>query len=192
MKIVIQIFICFLLIISCNKKSSKIETNSNPVLIKIGYYPSFHPSAETIFNLKEKYLIFYSPASYIPAPPMPSEANKEMSFEDKKHYKEYLDARPRLEPFKSSLNENDVKIIENISNGINSEDFTDSKVIPPYDGMFTNIIILYSDGKLIQVNPMNAPNENQRKFYKEILKILIAKNTNKSDSIILQKIKGYN
>lgn len=57
--------------------------------------------------------------------------------------------------------------------------------------MSTNIIILYSDEKLVQMNPLNDPNENQKELYGRILNFIIEKNTNKNDSIILQKIKGY-
>src|SRR5690606_20135751 len=68
MKIGIQKILGFLLIFSCNKKNERINSiEVNPVLIKIGYYPTFHQPAEAILNLNEKYLIFYSPSSYNPA-----------------------------------------------------------------------------------------------------------------------------
>lgn len=38
---------------------------------------------------------------------------------------------------------------------------------------------------------MNVPNLKQRELYGEVLQILIEKNNNKNDSIILQKIKDY-
>ena len=77
MRTVIQIIFCFLILISCEKKNSKIvEQKIEPILIKIGYYPTFHQPAETIINLKDNYLIFYSPTSYSPIPPPPNEKGK--------------------------------------------------------------------------------------------------------------------
>lgn len=84
-----------------------------------------------------------------------------------------------------------VERIQQISNSFQSDDFSDKDLKPGIDGMSTNMIILYSDGKLIQINPLNSPNEKQRALYSKILDLVIEKNTNKNDSIILQKIKGY-
>lgn len=193
MKNVIQLLFCLLLIFSCNKKNDKNGTaKSKPVLIKIGYYPTFHIPAETIVNFNEKYLIFYSPSSYnLPPPPPPKENGRALSPEEENEYKDYLSERPELKPFKITLSESDLQRIQRISEGFKSEDFSDKNIKPGFDGMSTNIIIFYSDGKLIQINPLNDPNEKQRELYGEILNILIEKNIDKNDSIILQKIKGY-
>lgn len=102
-----------------------------------------------------------------------------------------MSERPELKPFKITLSESDLQRIQRISEGFKSEDFSDKNIKPGFDGMSTNIIIFYSDGKLIQINPLNDPNEKQRELYGEILNILIEKNIDKNDSIILQKIKGY-
>lgn len=187
------IFFFFLLIFSCNKTNKEDEiTRPKPALIKIGYYPTFHMSAETIINFNEKYLIFYSPAPYNPPPPPPpKEKGGKLNIEEKTEYKDYLSERPELQPFKIKLSENDIARIQRVSDSFKSEDFGDKNIKPGFDGMSTNIIILYSDGKLIQINPLNDPNEKQRALYTEILNLLIEKNTNNNDSIILQKIKGY-
>ena len=89
------------------------------------------------------------------------------------------------------MSKNDIKRILRVSESFKSADFNDKDIKPAFDGMTTNIIILYSDGKLIQINPMNSHNEKQRALYREVLALLIEKNTNKNDSVILQKIKGY-
>ena len=191
MKIVIQIILSFLLILSCNKKTTESAKNPKPILIKIGYYPSFHTVAETILNLTDKYVIFYSPTSYHPAPPPPSGTNMKMTTEEKKDYQKYLKETPKLKYFKNNLNTAEIKDLEKISIGFNSEDFSERNMIPPYDGMSINIIILYSDGKLVQINPDNAPTEKQREYYSKILDLLILKNTDENNSIILQKIKNY-
>lgn len=193
MKNILQLFIYFLLLISCSKnnetkKSEKVE----PILLKIGYYPTFHQPAETILNLNEKYLIFYSPTSYIPEPPPPpKEYGKKQSLEEEKEYKAYLNENPKLIPFKIALSESDIERIQQLTDYFKSEDFSDRDLKPGIDGMSTNIIILYSDGKLVQINPLNAPNEDQKELYSRILNLIIEKNTNKNDSIILQKIKSY-
>lgn len=194
MKNVTLLLFCLILLFSCGRKNNDNKTEKpKPALIKIGYYPTFHLPAETILNFNEKYLIFYSPVSYNPPPPPPpSKENREKwSIEEEREHQEYLNERPELQPFKIELSQNDIERIQRISGSFKSEDFSDKNLKPAMDGMSTNIIILYSDGKLVQINPMNAPNEKQRALYKEILDLLIEKNTNKNDAVILQKIKGY-
>lgn len=192
MKTVIQTILGFLLIISCNKKNEKINsTEVNPILIKIGYYPTFHEPAEAILNLNEKYLIFYSPRAYIPAPPPPPRKDGTMSQKEKDEYNEYLRERPELVPFKTNLSDIEISNIRNFVNSLSKEDYNDKDLQPGFDGMFTNIIIVNSDDKIIQVNPMNDPKPKQNELYSRILQLLIEKNTNKSDSIILQKINKY-
>lgn len=184
---------CFVLLFSCSKKNNDHKTEKpKAVLIKIGYYPTFHLPAETILNFTDKYLIFYSPVSYNPPPPPPPKENgEERSAEEKKEHLEYLNERPELQPFKTTLSQNDIERIQRISESFTSEDFNDKDLKPGIDGMSTNIIIVYSNGKLVQINPMNAPNEKQRALYGAILDLLIEKNTNRNDSVILHKIKGY-
>ncbi|OCA78866.1 hypothetical protein BBH99_07170 [Chryseobacterium contaminans] len=184
---------CLVLLSSCSKKNDNKTEKPKPVLIKIGYYPTFHLPAETILNFNEKYLIFYSPVSYNPPPPPPpsKENGEKWSIEEKKEYLKYLDERPELQPFKINLSQNDIERIERISDSFTSEDFNDKDLKPAMDGMSTNIIILYSNGKLVQINPMNVPNEKQRALYGEVLDLLFEKNTHKNNSVILQKIKTY-
>jgi len=193
MKNVTLLLFCLILLFSCERKNNDNKTEKpKPVLIKIGYYPTFHLPAETILNFNEKYLIFYSPVSYNPPPPPPSKENGEKwSIKEEREHQEYLNERPELQPFKIELSQMDIERIQRISDSFKSEDFSDKNLKPAMDGMSTNIIILYSNGKLVQINPMNAPNEKQRVLYKEILDLLIEKNTNKNDAVILQKIKGY-
>lgn len=192
MKNILSVFFSFLLLIACSKKNDKITTEKiHPVLLKIGYYPSFHQSAETILNFNEKYLIFYSPNQDIIEPPPPPKENGKPSKEQNK-YKKYLDERPELLPFKASLTGEDLDRILNTISTFKREDFIDNYNSTAIDGMSTNMIILYSDGKLIQMNPLNNPNEKQKELYGEVLNIVMEKNTDKNNSIILQKIENYN
>ena len=187
-----SVFFLFLLLFACSKKNDKITTEKiHPVLLKIGYYPSFHQPAETIVNFNEKYLIFYNPKESIVEPgPPPMENGKENKEES--NYKKYLAERPELVAFKVNLNEEDLNSIRNVISTFKADDFIDDKYITAIDGMSTNMIILLSDGKLIQMNPFNSPNEKQKALYDEVLSILMIKNTNKNNAIILQKIKNYN
>lgn len=192
MKIGIQTILGFLLIFSCNKKNERINSiEVNPVLIKIGYYPTFHQPAEAILNLNEKYLIFYSPSSYNPAPPPPPRKDGKISQKEKDQYNEYLRERPELVPFKVNLYDIEIANIRKFVNTFKKEDYNDKNLKPNFDGMYTNIVIVNSDSNLIQINPMNDPNAMQSELYSRILQLLIDKNTNKNDSIILQKIQGY-
>lgn len=193
MKNILYILFCFFGIVSCNEndKNSNIK-ETNPILIKIGYYPSFHQPAETILNLNEKYLLFYSPTSYNPPPPPPPRKNGNLSIQEKNEYTKYLNENPELKPFKSNLSEIDIKKVNDIVNSFQVSDFNDKNLKPALDGMSTNIIILYSDGKIVQINPMNVPNAKQSQLYTEILSIVSEKNTDKNNLIIIQKIQNYN
>ena len=192
MKAIIQTLFCLFFLIFCNKKVEEAKTEKpKPILIKIGYYPSFHQPAETIFNLNENYLIFYSPTSYNPPPPPPPPENGITSSKDRDYYKEFLNERPELVPFKTNVSETEVQQILKITDSFRLEDFNDKDIMRDLDGMSTNIIILYSDGKLIQMNPMNVPNPKQRELYNQILNTVLDKNSNNNNSIILQKIKDY-
>lgn len=187
-----SVFFLFLLLIACSKKNEKITTEEiHPVLLKLGYYPSFHQPAETIVNFNEKYLIFYNPKeSIVEPPPPPMENGKENKEES--NYTKYLAERPELVAFKVNLNEEDLNSIRNVISTFKADDFIDEQYSTAIDGMSTNMIILFSDGKLIQMNPFNSPNEKQRALYKKVLSILMEKNTNKNNAIILQKIENYN
>lgn len=187
-----SVFFLFLLLIACSKKNDKITTEKiHPVLLKIGYYPSFHQPAETIVNFNEKYLIFYNPKeSIVEPPPPPMENGKENKEES--NYKKYLAERPELVPFKLNLNEEDLNSIRNVISTFKADDFIDDQYSTAIDGMSTNMIILLSDGKLIQMNPFNSPNEKQKALFKKVLSILMEKNMDKNNSIILQKIENYN
>jgi hypothetical protein len=102
-----------------------------------------------------------------------------------------LNERPQLIPSKINLTDLDINKIQSVISLFKQKDFSDKNIFPAHDGMSTNTFILFSDGHLIQSNPMNSPNQKQRQLYSTILDILISKNKNKNDSIILEKIKGY-
>ena len=192
MKTVIQTLFCLLLFYSCNNKTDKnITGNTKPTLIKIGYYPTFHQPAETILNFDEKYLIFYSPTLYNPAPPPPGENGLKLSEEEKLEYENYLAENPKLEAFETKIDDSEIKELEGIINSFTADDLNMSDIKPPNDGMSINILIRYSNGKVDEINPMNAPKENHRNLYGKILNLIISKNSNKNNSIILQRIKRY-
>lgn len=191
MKNLLSLFLLFLSLISCNRKKEQIGSKeTHPILIKITYHPSFHQPAETILNLNEKYLLFYNPKENVVEPPAPPMENGEES-KEQIQYKKYLEDRPELVPFKVTLNEEDSNSIRNSISTFNDTDFNVEENLTAIDGMSTNMIILFSDGKLIQMNPVNQPNEKQRTLYHGVLNILMAKNTNKNNAIILQNIENY-
>lgn len=177
MKTISKIIICSILVFSCNKKKETIPQKYEAILMKIGYYPSFHQSVETIINLTDGYLVFYSPSSYSPIPPPPPKENGEkISIEEENEYKNFQNERPRLKPFKMNLNKVEIDKIKQLSFSLKPDDFSDRNMIPAFDGMSTNIVVLYSNGNLIQINPLNGPDEKQRKLYTAVLDLLIEKN----------------
>ncbi len=184
-----------LFFLSCNQNSEiKQAEKKIPDLVKIGYFPSFHQPAETIINLKEKYLLFYSPTSYNPLPPPPpaNKNSKEEITRLKKNYEEYLAENPELIPFKTKISQKEIDEITAIINSFDKKDFNNKNLIPALDGLSTNIVISYSDGKIVQMNPMNVPNNKQYKLYSKVLEFVKTKNTNQHNSIILERIQIYN
>lgn len=186
------IFYILILFFSCTKsEETKDAEIIKPTLIKIGYYPTFHQSAETIVNLNEKYILFYSPVSYIPEPFPEPNKNEEEDSQRRVEHKKYLAERPKLVPFQAVLNEKDVENINIILSNFSKDDFIDDEFGVGIDGMSTNIIIYYSDGKIVQINSITTPKENQYRLYSEILNILKVKNKSENNTVILDKIIGY-
>ena len=59
MKKILFILFTLMLLLSCNNKvKENIQEEPVPILIMVGYYPTFHQSIETIIDLKAN--IFYS------------------------------------------------------------------------------------------------------------------------------------
>lgn len=66
MKKILFILFTLMLLLSCNNKvKENIQEEPVPILIAVGYYPTFHQSIETIIDLKSKYILFYSPDSFL-------------------------------------------------------------------------------------------------------------------------------
>ena len=53
-----------------------------------------------------------------------------------------------------------------------------------------NILIDYSDGKIIQINPVVKP--KIKEFYQKIIHLLLIKNKEKNNQKILSKIEKHN
>ena len=60
--------------------------------------------------------------------------------------------------------------------------------MPTIDGMSINIIISYSNNKIKQIRPLNNPTLKQEELYKEILNLLMLKNTDENNSIIIKNL----
>lgn len=176
-----------MLLLSCNNKiKENIQEGPVPILIEVGYYPTFHQSIETIIDLKGKYILFYSPNSFLLEPPPPSN-KKEHYQEEKNKHRQYLAMHPKPIPFKTSIEEKDMQKIKEILNSFQKEDFED-KDMPTIDGMSINIVIAYSNDEIKQIRPLNNPTLKQEELYKEILNLLMSKNTNENNSIIIQNL----
>ena len=197
-KLFVFCFSLLLVFISCDNKTTKeIENSATANLIKIGFYPANDGQpAETILNLKEKYLVFYSPEAYYQEIPPPSEIRSV------KTYNELISENPKLTPFRAEMTDKEIQEIKAIIFSFSEQDIEKEKpnsnkelseeneFIPQIDGLTVNIMIDYSDGKIIQINPVVKP--RIKEFYQKIIHLLLIKNKEKNNQKILSKIEKYN
>ena len=190
-------FSLLLVFISCdNKNTKKIENSAMANLIKIGFHPANDGQpAETILNLKEKYLVFYSPEAYYQEIPPPSEISSV------KTYNELISENPKLIPFRAEMTDKEIQEIRAIISSFIEQDVEEkpnsnknlseeNEFIPQIDGLTVNIMIDYSDGKIIQINPVVKP--RIKEFYQKIIHLLLIKNKEKNNQKIFSKIEKYN
>ena len=190
-------FSLLLVFISCdNKNTKKIAISATANLIKIGFYPAnAGQPAETILNLKEKYLVFYSPEAYYYEIPPPSETSWV------KTYNDLISENPKLIPFRAEMTDKEIQEIRVIISSFSEQDIEKepnsnkklsegNEFIPQIDGLTVNILIDYSDGKIIQINPVVKP--KIKEFYQKIIHLLLIKNKEKNNQKILFKIEKYN
>ena len=197
-KLFVFCFSLLLVFISCDNKTTKKNENSATAnLIKIGFHPATDGQpAETILNLKEKYLVFYSPEAYYHETPPPSETSSV------KTYNELISENPKLIPFRAEMTDKEIQEIRAIISSFSEQDIEKEKpnsnkdlseeneFIPQIDGLTVNIMIDYSDGKIIQINPVVKP--RIKEFYQKIIHLLLIKNKEKNNQKILSKIEKYN
>jgi len=191
-------FSLLLVFISCDNKTTKKNENSATAnLIKIGFHPANDEQrAETILNLKEKYLVFYSPEAYYHETPPPSEISLV------KTYNELISENLKLIPFRAKMTDKEIQEIRAIISSFSEQNIEKEKpnsnkklseeneFIPQIDGLTVNILIDYSDGKIIQINPVVKP--KIKEFYQKIIHLLLIKNKEKNNQKILFKIEKYN
>ena len=197
-KLFVFCFSLLLVFISCDNKTTKKNENSATAnLIKIGFHPATDGQpAETILNLKEKYLVFYSPEAYYHETPPPSETRSV------KTYNELISENPKLIPFRAKMTDKEIQEIRAIISSFSEQDIEKEKpnsnkelseeneFIPQIDGLTVNIMIDYSDGKIIQINPVIKP--RIKEFYQKIIYLLLIKNKEKNNQKILSKIEKHN
>ncbi len=178
-------FSLLLVFISCDNKTTKKNENSATAnLIKIGFHPANDEQrAETILNLKEKYLVFYSPEAYYHETPPPSEISLV------KTYNELISENLKLIPFRAKMTDKEIQEIRAIISSFSEQNIEKEKpnsnkklseeneFIPQIDGLTVNILIDYSDGKIIQINPVVKP--KIKEFYQKIIHLLLIKNKEK-------------
>ena len=191
-------FSLLLVFISCDNKTTKKNENSATAnLIKIGFHPANDEQrAETILNLKEKYLVFYSPEAYYHETPPPSEISLV------KTYNELISENLKLIPFRAKMTDKEIQEIRAIISSFSEQNIEKEKpnsnkklseeneFIPQIDGLTVNIMIDYSDGKIIQINPVVKP--KIKEFYQKIIHLLLIKNKEKNNQKILFKIEKHN
>lgn len=175
---------------SCNQKKEDIHNKTPvPVLITIGYFHSFYQPLETIINLKDQYILFYSPHDYSPIPPPPQNSGDKKTTElEKQKYQSYLAENPKPVPFQSPISIANIQDIENILSKFQKEDYENKEDLGGIDGMTVNIVITYSDGKIIQINPIIQPSPVQRELYVNILELVISKNKYENNTVLVNRL----
>ena len=169
----------FLILSSCTQKQE-----SKPRFLKITYYPTFNQSVEGIVNFTEKYLVVNNPSADIPPPfPFKTDLSEE---ENERIYMEYKNKNRVLEPFFSNLSNEESEKLEKIISGFKDDDFKDPN-IRGIDGTAMVFLIIYSNGKIVQIRPGNSPNQNQKYLSDELMKIIIAKNKSELNKLILER-----
>lgn len=141
-------------------------------------------------------MVFYSPEAYYHEIPPPSETGQV------KTYNELISENLKLIPFRAEMTDKEIQeiraIISSFSEQVVEEEKPNSnkklseenEFIPQIDGLTVNIMIDYSDGKIIQINPVVKP--RIKEFYQKIIHLLLIKNKEKNNQKILSKIEKYN
>ena len=169
-------FFCFLT--SCSGQQKDPNTIS---LIKISYSPSFHTSAELLLNENDNYLIIKATRKYLPI--VKSDSNYVV---DEKFLEELAPVSDTIITVKSE----EFKDINRIISGFKKADFTDAE-FPHYDGMSTSILIVYENKMIKVIQPMNNPNDQQRKLLITLATLALNKTTSKDNKTVLTSILSY-
>lgn len=175
---VLYVFSVIICLISC---SEKLKKENQVAMVKITYAPSFHTGAEILLNEKENYIILKSLRRFIPI-------IKEDGYntDNKKFMSEIAPVSDTIIEVK---NEEFIKLNSIIST-LKKEDFADVK-LPAFDGMTTNILIVYQDHSMKIMQPMNLPNDKQRQILTELVKLVERKNTSTDNKTVLKSIISY-
>ena len=141
-------------------------------------------------------MVFYSPEAYYHETPPPSETSSV------KTYNELISENSKLIPFRAKMTDKEIQEIRAIISSFSEQDIEKEKpnsnkelseeneFIPQIDGLTVNIMIDYSDGKIIQINPVVKP--RIKEFYQKIIHLLLIKNKEKNNQKFLFKIEKYN
>ena len=84
------------------------------------------------------------------------------------------------------------QVVEEEKSNSNKKLSEENEFIPQIDGLTVNIMIDYSDGKIIQINPVHKVKPRIKEFYQKIIHLLLIKNKEKNNQKILSKIEKHN
>ncbi|WP_300670340.1 hypothetical protein [Soonwooa sp.] len=174
---ILYIFSLVVFLMSCSEK----QKNANDIsLIKISYAPSFHTSAELLLNEDENYLIIKSTRKYIPIVKSDGE-----NIDNEEYIKQIAPVKDTL----INIQSEEVQKINNIVSGFKKEDFSDAK-FPDFDGMSTNILIVYKNKNIKVIQPMNVPNDKQRELLIALAKLSQSK-VSTDNKVVMTSILSY-
>lgn len=178
---ILYIFSLAVCLMSCSEK----QKNANDIsLIKISYAPSFNTSAELLLNEDENYLIIKSTRKYIPIIKSDGKSD-DKNIDNEEYIKQIAPVKDTLVNIKSE----EAQKINNIISGFKKEDFTDAE-FPDFDGMSTNILIVYKNKNIKVIQPMNVPNNKQRELLIALAKLAQSK-VSTDNKVVMTSILSY-
>ena len=159
----VTIILLFVLL-GCSKKESNVHFSVKQLQLNLSY--SFYNDFSVILNFEDKFINFYS-SNNTP---------------DARHGVEFF-------PFKVSIDENDLVLIDSIIEDFDNEDFeTLERELPLPDGGYFEIIFNGSDGIRKVVIYDYVKNEKQLRLIKQVLQLVMKYNKSEKNDLIINEI----
>lgn len=192
MRYYLPYILSLLLLWNCKNPNIQEKTSeTNPVFIKLGLYPSFDQPAEIMVNLNEDYILLCN-ASPFAYDGLDLEDQNNMDVANKQFSLVSDSAKYGIVPFYATLSSEESDQIISKINAFTHTDFNPDLKNIMLDGMGFHFQILYSNHVIKEINPINFPSKNQFELSKLLIDMVEYKNQNPINKSIILTIKEYN